>query len=190
MRVEPVQEMPLADSANRALCHALIDELAVTLSNCSLASNNHVALSRADIRCPAPRTVVFVNELLDDAAQHRLDTTFSAGLADNFQRWLLICHCLALVRGRHNKSVRTGEALANVWYSPARVARLLDADILTLMAVLPGLARLLQHRQVVVNWRPLCDLALYAGVDERQTEVARLEIARGYATAQYNSVAK
>ena len=90
----------------------------------------------------------------------------------------------------HNSNVRTGEALANAWYSLPRMNRLLAGDLSSLLVTLPNLARLLHHRQVLINWQPLADLALFAGIDENSAEAARLELFRGYSAAQYNNAAK
>ncbi len=137
-------------------------------------------LARMDPAAAAPATVVTLAGLLQNCCPDQAIPT-----RDMMPRWQLVVHCLALVHGRHNVAVRTGEALAGIWYSEARLGQLLNGTYEELTLLLPRLARLLDQRQLMVNWCPLGELALYAGADERRAAVARAQLSRSFATGQF-----
>jgi CRISPR system Cascade subunit CasB len=98
-------------------------------------------------------------------------------------RWALIVHCLALVRGDHDYTVRTGAALQEMGYSEARLNQLLAADFDLLVDLLPLLARRVASQRVSLNWLTLAELALWAGREETKADEARLRLARHYVQA-------
>lgn len=111
--------------------------------------------------------------------------------SDRLQRWALILHCLALVRGRHNsRGVGFGKALAAIHFSEFRLQQLLRADIEVLQDLLPRVARRMATQQAKIdegdsrpNWWPVRNLALYIGIDESKSEEARQRIAMDYVIA-------
>lgn len=100
------------------------------------------------------------------------------------QRWALVVHCLAIVRGAHHDQSDTGAKLADLGLSEARLRQLLEADGPLLCDLLPALARRLAAARVTLNWWPLAELALTLD-DEGPTrsQRARLQIVRGFLRA-------
>ena len=99
-------------------------------------------------------------------------------------RWALVVHCLAIVRGAHDKKVDTGAKLADLGFKEARVRQLIDADAALLVDLLPALSRRVVAAGVTLNWWPLALLVLSlddAEPDRGQT--ARREIAQGFIRA-------
>lgn len=102
------------------------------------------------------------------------------------ERWALVLHCLALVRGRHvrGEMYEAGAVLARLRVSEARMRQLVEADYDLLSALLPRLARRVAAAAAVLDWRPLADLALWTGVDDPAGE-ARANTARRLIVGQY-----
>ncbi len=100
-----------------------------------------------------------------------------------YESWAVVVHCLALVRGAHQRDIPVGRALVNVKVSELRVRALLEADRPMLLDLLPRLARRMASASQPMDWAPLARLALYAGLDEMAAERARLEIADSYQRA-------
>ena len=99
-------------------------------------------------------------------------------------RWALVVHCLAIVRGAHHDQRDTGAKLADLKFSEARLRQLIEADGPLLCDLLPALARRLAAARVTLNWWPLADLVLTQD-DEGQTrsQRARLQIVQGFLRA-------
>ena len=103
--------------------------------------------------------------------------------AGSFQRWAVVVHCLALVRGAHGGR-GPGETLAAMRFSEGRLRHLLEADAPLLFDRLPLVARRAAAAGVVMDWWPLAKLLLNAGVNERSADEARGWLARGFIQAQ------
>jgi len=127
-----------------------------------------------------PRAAAFETEWLLESA--RVPAT-----AQTRDRWAVLVHCLAIVRGRHASGPdhEPGQVLARLRVSEARVRQLVEADEAVLMDLLPRLARRLAAAGVSANWSPLADLLLLTGtaLDER-ADAARRRIVREYLRAE------
>lgn len=124
------------------------------------------------------RAALFEAELLLHAAQvHPHDEA-------QRQRWALVLHCLAIAQGAHDPRAEPGAALARLHFSEARLRQLVEADEAVLADLVPRIARRLAAAGAVVNWRPLADLLLYAGVDEMRADQARRRLVDHYLRAQ------
>lgn len=99
-------------------------------------------------------------------------------------RWALVVHCLAIVRGAHDKRVDTGARLADLGFKEARVRQLIDADAALLVDLLPALARRVVAAGVTLNWWPLVHLVVSLdGAESTRSQDARREIAQGFIRA-------
>jgi hypothetical protein len=150
--------------------------LARVLENPNFSTADHAAFRRMNPRDPG-RAALALYRLL-----------FAAGVVDPSQvdteRWALIVHCLALAGGRHDSEISTGKALFQLNLSEARLNQLLAADSDVLFDVLPLLARRIGAQGAALDWRPLAELARWAGRKEASADKARLQIAQRYAQAQ------
>ncbi len=99
---------------------------------------------------------------------------------DQFQRWALVVHCLALVRGAHDGRSNPGAAMVAMQFSEARLRQLVQADAALLFDLMPRLARRLAAHGKAVNWWPLALMVLYTGRDEARADKARAEVIAGY----------
>lgn len=101
------------------------------------------------------------------------------------QRWALIVHCLAIVRGAHHDHRDTGSKLADLGLSEARLRQLIEADGPLLCDLLPTLARRLAAASVTLNWWPLAELALTLDDEagRARSQRARLQIVQGFLRA-------
>lgn len=97
----------------------------------------------------------------------------SIGDDDQFQRWSLVVHCLAIVKGATDERVPAGAVLARFYQGDARMRQLLAADAHQLFDLLPTLARRAAASRETLDWWPLAKLALYAGRDEPLADQAR-----------------
>lgn len=110
--------------------------------------------------------------------------------ADQHARWSLVLHCLALAQGRHDQrfDADPGAVLAQLRFSEARLRQLVEADETVLSALMPRVARRLAAAGATVNWWPLADLLLHAGVadprSQERTDAARQRLIRHYLGAQ------
>ena len=129
-----------------------------------------------------PQAALFEIELLLQAAQ-------VAPRADaQHERWALLLHCLAIVRGAHvgrGSSAEPGAVLAKLRFSEARLQQLVEADFLVLEDLMPRLARRLGAAGVAVNWLPLADLILYTDTDqEDKAQTARRRLVSHFLQGQ------
>ncbi len=101
------------------------------------------------------------------------------------QRWALIVHCLAIVRGAHHGQRDTGAKLAGLGLSEGRLRQLIEADGPLLCDLLPTLARRLAAASVTLNWWPLAELALTLDDEDgrARSQRARLQIVQGFLRA-------
>ncbi len=157
-----------------------VEMMAHKLSLKSQFDRERIALCRTDPEKPSMGAVVAMRKLLAEMGIDAENNT-------EFCRWIFLGHCLALARGRHSPKARTGEILAGIWYSGARLSRLISEDQKELLSALPELARLFNARHLTVDWRPLGILALYTGINDERAGQARLEISRSFVSAQYNA---
>ena len=154
-----------------------LDKIASRLANDGFPTGDHAALRRMDPQAPSSHAEIATERLLASAGAE------PKGELDR-RRWLLIIHCLALVRGKHDDKAPTGKVLAQVQYSEERINRLLSSDIEVIADVLPRLARLLGAKGVAIDWLPLARIARWTGHnDESRVDRARAQVARDYARA-------
>jgi hypothetical protein len=99
---------------------------------------------------------------------------------DLHDRWALVVHCLALVRGAHDGRRNPGAAMAAMQFSEARLRQLVQADSALLFDLMPRLARRLAAHGGAVNWWPLTLMVLHTGRDEPRADKARSEVIAGY----------
>ncbi len=131
-----------------------------------------------------PQAAMFDAERLLLAAQVRPDD------ADERARWALVLHCLALAQGRHDGrfDADPGAVLARLRFSETRLRQLVEADAPVLATLLPRLARRLAAANASVNWWPLAELLLHAGVgtphSQARADAARQRLIRRYLEAQ------
>ncbi len=110
--------------------------------------------------------------------------------ADERIRWALVLHCLALAQGRHDPrpDAEPGAVLARLRFGEARLRQLVEADERVLATLLPRLARRLAAASAAINWWPLADLLLHAGLTDPQSlaraDAARQRLIRRYLGAQ------
>ncbi len=95
-------------------------------------------------------------------------------------RWALVVHCLALVRGAHNGHSNPGAAMAAMQFSETRLRQLVQADAALLFDLMPRLARRLAAHGRAVNWWPLALMVLHTGRDEPRADTARSDVIAGY----------
>lgn len=95
-------------------------------------------------------------------------------------RWALVVHCLALVRGAHNGHSNPGAAMAAMHFSETRLRQLVQADAALLFDLMPRLARRLAAHGQAVNWWPLALMVLHTGRDEPRADKARSDVIAGY----------
>lgn len=95
-------------------------------------------------------------------------------------RWALVVHCLALVRGAHDGHSNPGAAMAAMQFSEARLRQLVQADAALLFDLMPRLARRLAVYGRAVNWWPLALMVLHTGRDEPRADKARSDVIAGY----------
>ncbi len=157
-----------------------VASIAAHLSGDRLSTGDKAALRRMDVRHPG-REILALTRVLASAGVKPLTQ-------DENTRWRLIVHCLALVEGRHSKA-KTGAELFKAGYSEARLNALLSADFDVYCDLLSVLARRLRAAQISLDWTPLAQIALFAGRNENEADVARVRIARDFATATYNEKA-
>ncbi len=156
----------------------LLAATASRLADPAFPTGDHAALRRMNPRTPDAMAVIAVERLLAYS-----DIAFSR---EDRRRWVLIVHCLALVRGRHESEARTGRVLADSRYSESRLNLLLSADFDVVSNLLPRLARFLAARNAAADWLPLVRIARWAGRREDIADDQRLRIARDYARASAN----
>jgi hypothetical protein len=138
----------------------------------------------------APQPALFDTERLLLAAQ------VQPGDAAEHRRWALVLHCLALAQGRHDPrfDADPGAVLARLRFSEARLRQLVEADEGVLASLMPRLARRLAAAGASVNWWPLADLLLHAGLDTPQgqtrADAARQRLIRRYLGAQTQASAE
>jgi CRISPR type I-E-associated protein CasB/Cse2 len=100
-----------------------------------------------------------------------------------FDSWVLILHCLALVDGRHDATRPIGRALVEAGISEARVRQLLEADRAILFRLMPRMARRFAVAGSSADWTELANLMLASGVDAGRAREAKLRIGRSYTAA-------
>ena len=116
------------------------------------------------------------------------------GSLQQLQRWALIVHCLALVRGRHrNDAPGFGRVLQELNFGELRLQQLLRADLEQLFDLLPRVARRLAAQSAEANWWPIVTLVLNVGstadpqrsvTRAEKAEAARLQIAKDFVLAE------
>ena len=167
----------------------LLASMAARLADPKFPTGDHAALRRMDPRAPDGMAEIAVERLLASAAV--------ASSGEDRRRWALIVHCLALVRGRHEREAPIGRVLADSLYSESRslysesrslysesrLNLLLSADFDVLTDLLPRLARFLDAHNAAADWLPLVRIARWAGRREDIADDERLRIARYYARA-------
>ena len=110
--------------------------------------------------------------------------------AEEHARWALVLHCLALAQGRHDSRTDAdpGAVMARLRFSEARLRQLVEADERVLATLVPRLAPRLAAAGAAVNWWPLADLLLHAGLADAQSQAradaARQRLIRRYLGAQ------
>lgn len=149
-----------------------VTALAGRLGDQNFSTGDHAALRRMVPRAPG-RAGMALYRLMADVG---LDVT-----GEKIKRWALVIHCLALVRGAHDKDKRAGAVLHDLPLTELRLNQLLAADHDVLFDLLPSLARRLSAQGAAINWAPLAMLALYG--DHDSSDRHRLDIARAYARA-------
>lgn len=108
---------------------------------------------------------------------------------ERVKRWALLAHAVAVLAGTggdrvHASGRPTGAVIFAADYLEARLAKLLSARGDALRDQVARLARFLRAAGAVpLDLRPLADLVLAEGRDERRAEAARLRIARSYFAA-------
>lgn len=101
-------------------------------------------------------------------------------------RWAVLVHMVAVLSGTthdraHAAGRRTGAAIFEAGYSEGRLSKLLTARGEGLRDQVSRLARFLRAKGAQpLDLRPLAQLVLTEGKDERAAEAARLDIARSY----------
>lgn len=112
--------------------------------------------------------------------------------ADNWPRWALIAHGMALVG--HDSKHKLGLQLAQAGVSESRVTKLLTSRGNAFTQLLPRVLRLLASKGVAPNWRELGELVLNEGSSQRshqaKAEELRLRIAGPYFSALARAASK
>ena len=154
--------------------------IAGTLAHKSFSMGEKATLRRMNPRVPGA-AVVSVQRLLHGAGVSRIGD-------DDFERWTLIVHCLALARGRHDPRKATGKVLHDVFHGrESRLTQLLAADGDVLFDLLPRVARRLDSADAAIDWLPLAQLAPWASRPDDNfatAEKQRRDIALDFVRAQ------
>lgn len=155
-----------------------IDGLVETIEDDKLRSGDHAGLRRMNPRDPdAP---IFWRLMSRDGMPRHPDIC----------KWGLIMHGIALMSHgaglAHDPRTPVGQAVYQV-YTEGRLATLLAARGLMLHSLLGRLFRMLGNKRCAFNWREMARFILNEGYNQERAEASRVEIARAYYQAEYNT---
>ena len=150
----------------------LVEALATALRRLQHTDRGTVARLRRVHPWHQPNESVFETERLLQAAGIQAQ-------GEARRRWTLMLHCLALARGQHadRDDAEPGCVLTRMRVKEARVRQLVDADLPTLVDLLPRLARRIGSAGETMNWWPLLRLL---SADENDRVESRHRIVRHY----------
>jgi CRISPR type I-E-associated protein CasB/Cse2 len=152
----------------------LLSSIAYEIASGRFGTGDLAALRRMDPAAPG-RAATVAYRLLVDAVGDR----------DELERWLLVVHALALLRGGHDPKIAIGVALSAIEFSEARLQQLLSADWSVLRDLVPRIARRLAAQRARLDFAPLMRLILTVDRFPDEADSARLGIAKSFVRAQH-----